>query len=708
VQDVASSPRYPEGILAACAPGGSAGGTLCTSFNAGVSWTTPLTGVFADKSVYDIEFDAEGFCYLATIDSVWFNIPSLASFTRRNLGIGSNVQVFDVAINPANPQVVWAGVGDANGSQSANLLRSPDRGNSWVNRTPPTGFPLSGRAIAIDPAHPAHIAVAFANNSGERRVWYTPDDGATWFDRSPGLPIAPIHDIVYSAARLLVTGGAPGAPFGLFSSTDDGQTWVSLSTTWPTQIGRDIEVSPSDPQHIFVAAPSGLAETTNGGSTWAFGVGGTASLSLNSVRYAAGSTTTILIGSNSRGVWSSLDNGATFDSASNGINDFRASCVAVNPWSNRELAFAFQHRNFGGVYTSTDSGVSWTYASGLPPSTYSTVAFAPTGSLYAISTGPNTSGASGIFKRDGQGTWAYLGPQAAEDYRLVALRFSKTNPNLIATGGFEFVTGGRRSVLWISNDGGQTWSRTYEGDVTAAGASIRAIEFIDDGSDQVMLACEDRLPGGFLRSQDAGQTWSRILPGTAGLPAGFGGLDLTTSTTNPQTLYAVNADPSSGGGVFRSVDAGLTWTNTGYPEPASQIEHDSTDPRVFYALRWEWFSSRMYVVRSTDSGASFQPYDTGLPPPAGYYNSLAFAPGLNPKLLLGGVDGVYAAATESCYPNCDASTISPTLNVLDFNCFLNAFTAGHAYSNCDASTTPPVLNVLDFNCFLNRFSAGCP
>jgi hypothetical protein len=48
------------------------------------------------------------------------------------------------------------------------------------------------------------------------------------------------------------------------------------------------------------------------------------------------------------------------------------------------------------------------------------------------------------------------------------------------------------------------------------------------------------------------------------------------------------------------------------------------------------------------------------------------------------------------------------LNVLDFNCFLNAFTAGDLYANCDGSTAPPVLNVLDFNCFLNLFGGGCP
>jgi hypothetical protein len=63
---------------------------------------------------------------------------------------------------------------------------------------------------------------------------------------------------------------------------------------------------------------------------------------------------------------------------------------------------------------------------------------------------------------------------------------------------------------------------------------------------------------------------------------------------------------------------------------------------------------------------------------------------------------------NTCYPNCDGSTAAPILNVLDFNCFLNKFSAGDPYANCDNSTAPPILNVLDFNCFLNKFSAGCP
>jgi hypothetical protein len=80
-----------------------------------------------------------------------------------------------------------------------------------------------------------------------------------------------------------------------------------------------------------------------------------------------------------------------------------------------------------------------------------------------------------------------------------------------------------------------------------------------------------------------------------------------------------------------------------------------------------------------------------------------------PFEIRGTVSGSHSpnCGQPTCYANCDGSTTVPFLNVLDFNCFLNRFSAGASYANCDNSTTPPVLNVLDFNCFLNKFSAGC-
>jgi hypothetical protein len=64
--------------------------------------------------------------------------------------------------------------------------------------------------------------------------------------------------------------------------------------------------------------------------------------------------------------------------------------------------------------------------------------------------------------------------------------------------------------------------------------------------------------------------------------------------------------------------------------------------------------------------------------------------------------------TTVCYPNCDASTVPPILNVNDFVCFLTRYTNGDTYANCDDSTIPPLLTVNDFVCFQAKFIAGCP
>jgi hypothetical protein len=62
---------------------------------------------------------------------------------------------------------------------------------------------------------------------------------------------------------------------------------------------------------------------------------------------------------------------------------------------------------------------------------------------------------------------------------------------------------------------------------------------------------------------------------------------------------------------------------------------------------------------------------------------------------------------QQCYPNCDESTVPPTLTANDFQCFLNSFASADSYANCDGSTVPPTLTANDFQCFLNAFAAGC-
>ena len=57
---------------------------------------------------------------------------------------------------------------------------------------------------------------------------------------------------------------------------------------------------------------------------------------------------------------------------------------------------------------------------------------------------------------------------------------------------------------------------------------------------------------------------------------------------------------------------------------------------------------------------------------------------------------------ETCYADCDGNT---TLDIFDFLCFQDLFTAADPAADCDGNTT---LDIFDFLCFQDAFSTGCP
>ena len=267
VFDAAVSTADPGIALAGIAPDGSFGGTLYRSTDAGNTWSEvlPLNGI----SVFDIEFAADGAAYIGTQDSVRRSTDGGISWTLLNLGIGVNDQVFDVALDPSNPSIIWAGIADASGAQPVNVMRSTDSGATWSNRTPPLAAPISCRGIAVDPTDSNTVIAVFGGDFGGGQVWTTTDGGDSWTNRSAGLQNNPMQAVVYDGSRLLVGGGQlfGSENVGLYRSTDVGATWTPLHDgTWPVLVVDAIAVDPNDAQTILVAMDgSGVNRTTDGG-----------------------------------------------------------------------------------------------------------------------------------------------------------------------------------------------------------------------------------------------------------------------------------------------------------------------------------------------------------------------------------------------------------------------------------------------------------
>jgi photosystem II stability/assembly factor-like uncharacterized protein len=637
VSDVAASTLDPNIVLAGVAPGGSFGGTLYRSSDGGNTWAE--VPALHGTSVFDIEFAPDGTTYIGTQDSIRKSTDSGLTWATLNLGIGANDQVFDVAIDPSDPSILWVGVADAAASQPVNAMRSTDGGATWTNRTPPHA-PMSGRGIAVDPNNSNTVIAVFGGDFGGGEAWLTTDGGDSWTDRSAGLPGNPLNAVVYDGTRLLVGGGLLfGSQFvGLYESPDLGVTWTPLHDgTWPILVVEDITVDPNDSARIFVAIDGGgVNRTTDGGVTWQVGVGGSQALAGRSIRFRPGNSQELFLGTSSLAVFHSTNGGDTFVQSSEGISELDLFSIGANPLDPDELAVAFQGQNNGGVLSSPDGGATWQLES-APPTRYSAVGFAPDGTLYAISSGPSTVAQEGLYRRENNGSWTPLGPDQGPLYEsdLNTMRFSLNNPNLILLGGSDFGVAGFEATIWRSTDAGGSWTKVYEvGDFHR----VTDIEIVEDGTDQNMVAAWNSESGdnigGALRSTDNGASW---FDSSSGLPAFFRGPRLCASPSDPQTLFISAWLSFQSGGLFRTTDGGVNWTSTGWTgnQTVGDVACHPIDDQTLFVTQ---LSGGDAVLRSQDGGATFTPFANGLEN-AVAPRELAFAG--NSRLLLASAKGSY-------------------------------------------------------------------
>jgi photosystem II stability/assembly factor-like uncharacterized protein len=119
--------------------------------------------------------------------------------------------------------------------------------------------------------------------------------------------------------------------------------------------------------------------------------------------------------------------------------------------------------------------------------------------------------------------------------------------------------------------------------------------------------------GGIWKTTDAGRTWTPIFDGQ---PTGSIGA-LAVAPSNPEILYAGSGeglqrpDLSVGDGVYKSLDGGATWRHLGLREgrQIGAIVVDPKDPnRLFVAVLGHPYGANdeRGVYRSTDGGESFQ------------------------------------------------------------------------------------------------------
>jgi len=227
---------------------------------------------------------------------------------------------------------------------------------------------------------------------------------------------------------------------------------------------------------------------------------------------------------------------------------------------------------------------------------------------------PDLSVGNGIYKSTDAGkTWTHLGLR--DGLQIPALAVDPRDPNktFAAVLGHPYGPNEERG-LYRSTDGGQTWQKAIYKDENTGASDVE----IDPSNPDVIYASmwearegpwEDNniangTGGGLFKSTDGGNTWHAL---TNGLPKDLSQINIAIAPSDSRRIYATVATASGPLAFYRSDDAGESWSKiTDDPRPSGRIGGgDLAVPRVDPKNPDVVYSASTVTMRSTDGGKTW-------------------------------------------------------------------------------------------------------
>ncbi len=238
--------------------------------------------------------------------------------------------------------------------------------------------------------------------------------------------------------------------------------------------------------------------------------------------------------------------------------------------------------------------------------------------------------------------WRNIGPFRGG--RTRAISGVPSQPNVFYTAQ---VNGG----VFKTTDFGRTWNPIFDdqptGSVGALAVSLSNPDIIYVGSGEGLHRPDLSIGDGIYKSIDAGKTWTHL-----GLRDGQQIAQLALDQHNPDRLFVAVAGHPYGSneerGIFRSLDGGKSFEKVLYVDEntgGADVQIDPSNPEIVYASLWEgregpwensaWSGGNGGIFKSIDGGKNWSRLTSGLPNEIVQAN-LAIAPS-SPQILFASV-----------------------------------------------------------------------